>query len=355
VPAVLVLARLQGKKKVVAKSPNRLLVALMTFAQRNRGWLRFALVGAFVVAVPLATRIDTHNDNSAFFSKGSPPDRAEAFLQEHFGGSQFLQVEIEGDMTNPAVLRELSHVADRIASMPDVASVQHLGDILSLMNDAMSGDRTTPDTQAKAKLLYGFLEGKRAVRQFVTDDRDRALMQVKLRSNKPEDSERALAAIRALVKDHEGVRVIATLDSGAKGAGRGARPRGHDRARRGARREVQGDAPRDGPGRAGDRAHSEEAPGADRGRGEGAARVPRLRRVHRRRPGGARRREGAHRGRRGEARPRPQHRRARRSRSAPRWTPSPRTRSPAIWRAPSRRRSARRGAASAPSRGPGRS
>lgn len=216
VPAVLVLARLQGKKKVVAKSPNGLLVALMTFAQRNRGWLRFALVGAFVVAVPLATRIDTHNDNSAFFSKGSPPDRAEAFLQEHFGGSQFLQVEIEGDMTNPAVLRELSHVADRIASMPDVASVQHLGDILSLMNDAMSGDRTTPDTQAKAKLLYGFLEGKRAVRQFVTDDRDRALMQVKLRSNKPEDSERALAAIRALVKDHEGVRVIATLDSGAK-------------------------------------------------------------------------------------------------------------------------------------------
>ncbi len=216
VPAVLVLARLQGKKKEVKRTPNRLLVGLMTFAQRNRGWLRFALVAVFLGALPLAARIDTHNDNSAFFSKGSPPDRAEAFLQEHFGGSQFLQVEIEGDMTNPAVLRELSHVADRIAAMPDVASVQHLGDILALMNDAMSGDRTTPDTAAKAKLLYGFLEGKRAVRQFVTEGRDRALMQVKLRSNKPEDSERALAAIRALVKDHEGARVIATLDSDAK-------------------------------------------------------------------------------------------------------------------------------------------
>jgi len=211
VPAVIVLARIKGKKKTAEHSPNKILVGLMTFAQTNRSWLRFALVALFLIAVPLATRIDTHNDNSAFFSKDSPPDRAERYMQERFGGSQFLQVELSGDMTSPAMLRELSHVADRIGSMPEVASVQHIGDILSLMNDAMSGDRTTPDTQAKVKLLYGFLEGKRAVRQFVTEDRDRALMQVKLRSNKPADSERALANIRALVKEHEGARVVAHL------------------------------------------------------------------------------------------------------------------------------------------------
>lgn len=216
VPAVLVLARLKGKKKVEAESPNKLLVRLMTLAQKSRGWLRLALVLAFVAAVPFAMRIDTHNDNSAFFSKGSPPDRAERFLEGRFGGSQFLQVEVEGDMTNPAVLRELSLIADRIAAMPEVASVQHVADILALMNDAMSGDRVVPDTQAKAKLLYGFLEGKRAVRQFLTDDRDRALMQVKLRSSRPEDVERALAAIRALVAEHAGPRVVARLDSGAK-------------------------------------------------------------------------------------------------------------------------------------------
>lgn len=216
VPAVLVLARLKGKKKPIEHTPNKLLVRLMTFSQTNRGWLRIALVALFAIAVPLATRIDTHNDNSAFFSKGSPPDRAERFMQEHFGGSQFLQVEIEGDMTSPAMLRELSHVADRISALPYVASVQHIGDVLSIMNDAMSGDRTIPDTQAKAKLLYGFLEGKRAVRQFVAEERDRALMQVKLRTNKPEDSERALAEIRAIAKEHAGARVVARLGSDAK-------------------------------------------------------------------------------------------------------------------------------------------
>jgi predicted RND superfamily exporter protein len=215
VPAVLVLARLQGKKKVEAHKPSRFAVGLMTFAQRNTTPLRVALAVLFAAAVPFALRIDTHTDNSAFFSKGSPPDRAESFLKERFGGAMFLQVEVVGDMTSPAVLREVGHVADRIAAHPDVASVASVIDILSLINDAMSGDRTIPDTPAKAKNLYGFLSGKRAVRQFVTDEHDRTLMQVKLRSTKPEEVERTLAAIRAIAAEHGGPRIVARVTEGA--------------------------------------------------------------------------------------------------------------------------------------------
>lgn len=217
VPAVLVIARLQGKKKKAEPhGKSRFAVGLMTFAQRNRTPLRIALAALFLAAIPIALRIDTHNDNSAFFAEGSPPDRAERFLKERFGGAMFLQVEVVGDMTSPAVLREVAHVSDRIAAMPDVASVSNAIDILSLTNEAMSGDRTIPDTKAKAQSLYGFLAGKRAVRQFVTDERDRTLMQVKLRSSKPEDVERSLAAIRAIAAQHGGPRVVARLDSGAR-------------------------------------------------------------------------------------------------------------------------------------------
>lgn len=217
VPAVLVLARLQGKKKKTEEhGQNRFAVALMTFAQRQRTPLRIALGVVFLAAVPFALRIDTHTDNSAFFAKDSPPDRAEKFLQSRFGGAMFLQVEVVGDMTSPAVLREVAHVADRIAALPDVASVSHLVDILSLTNDAMSGDRTVPDTAAKAKNLYGFLQGKRAVQQFVTEERDRTLMQVKLRSSKAEEVEQALAKIRAIVAEHGGPRVVALGGSSAK-------------------------------------------------------------------------------------------------------------------------------------------
>lgn len=216
VPAVLVLARLQGKKKAEEHKPNRFAVGLMTFAQKNRTALRIALAALFVAAVPFALRIDTHNDNAAFFSKDSPPDRAERFLRERFGGAMFLQVEVVGDMSSPPVLREVAHIADRIAALPEVASVSSVVDILSLTNEAMSGDRKIPDTREKANSLYGFLAGKRAVRQFVTDERDRTLMQVKIRSSKAEEVERALATIRAIVAEHSGPRVVALVASPAK-------------------------------------------------------------------------------------------------------------------------------------------
>jgi multidrug efflux pump subunit AcrB len=216
VPSVLVLARLKGKKKAEEHKPSRFAVGLMTFGQKNRSALRIALCALFVAAVPFALRIDTHTDNSAFFAQGSPPDRAEKFLTERFGGAMYLQVEVVGDMTSPAVLREVGHVADRIEARPEVASVQSIVGILALINDAMSGDRTIPDTAAKAKNLYGFLAGKRAVSQFVTEERDRTLMQVKLRSSKPEDVDRTLAEIRKIVGEHAGARVVAQASSGAK-------------------------------------------------------------------------------------------------------------------------------------------
>ncbi|MBK8253603.1 MAG: MMPL family transporter [Polyangiaceae bacterium] len=218
VPAVLVLARLQGKKKTEEHKPNRFAVGLMKFAERRRTPLRIALALTLVAAIPFALRIDTHTDNSAFFAKGSPPDRAEKFLESRFGGSQFLQVEIVGDMTNPAVLREVAQISDRITALPEVASVSNIVDILAITNDAMSGDRTIPDTAAKAKNLYGFLSGKQAVRQFVTEERDRTVMQVKLRSSRAEDVERSLAAIRSLVNEHRGAHVIASLASPTQAA-----------------------------------------------------------------------------------------------------------------------------------------
>jgi hypothetical protein len=76
--------------------------------------------------------------------------------------------------------------------------VQHVGDVLALTVEALSGERALPDTAAKAQLAYGFLEGKRAVRQLVSDARDRAVIQEKLRSPRPDEAGPALAAIRAL-------------------------------------------------------------------------------------------------------------------------------------------------------------
>ncbi|UQA54708.1 efflux RND transporter permease subunit [Polyangium aurulentum] len=197
VPAVILLARLKGKPPEVSE-PSRFHAWLGTLPQRKRvavgaGVAVLTLVSAFFVG-----RVDSRMDNAAFFAKDSPPDRAEAFMRDHFGGSLFLQIQVEGDMTDPAVLREIRALGDRIAVLPHVSSVNHVSHAVAQINEAMEGDNRLPDTAAKAKLLYGFLEGKKAVRQLVTDDRRHALMQIKLGTSRASETEPLVEQIKQI-------------------------------------------------------------------------------------------------------------------------------------------------------------
>ncbi|MBK9266530.1 MAG: MMPL family transporter [Polyangiaceae bacterium] len=207
VPAIIYLARLKGKPPQ-ERGPKRFHVWLCTLPQRKR-----ALVGAAVAVVAIASafyvgKLDSRMDNAAFFMKNSPPDQAERFLHDSFGGSLFLQIQIEGDMTDPAVLREVRTLADRIATTPHVTSVNHIGNVIAQINEAMEGDRRIPDTAAKVKLLYQFLAGKKAVEQLVTDDKRHALMHVKLDTRTAADTEPLVEQIRKLTRDTMLPRIV---------------------------------------------------------------------------------------------------------------------------------------------------
>ena len=49
-----------------------------------------------VVGGGFVSRVDTRMDIAAFFDKGSEPAQSLAFLQERFGGSQFVQIRVAG-------------------------------------------------------------------------------------------------------------------------------------------------------------------------------------------------------------------------------------------------------------------
>jgi predicted RND superfamily exporter protein len=201
VPAVVVLSSIRGRSQAplprLAAATARLSVA----ALRKR-----THYGALVAAITLAatvyvSRVDSRLDTTAFFDPGSPPAEADAFMQRHFGGSSFLQVEIAADMTEPAVLREVQRLADRISAVEGVSSVNHVSSVVALMNEAMEDVRRIPDTPEKVRLLYGFLTGKQAVSTTVTDDRTRALIHVKLVPSRAKDVEKILREVEALVRE----------------------------------------------------------------------------------------------------------------------------------------------------------
>jgi hypothetical protein len=195
---------------VIRVSDLKARLSLTNHTSRGMIWMSTAMVthrvpvGAALGALAIAGavfmgRLDSRIDNSSFYGKQSSPALAERFMREHFGGSQFFQVHVEGDMTDPDVLRAMRGLADRIAVVPHVSSVTHVGSVIAKINEAMEGDDRIPDTTAKVKLLYGFLAGKKAVAQLVTDDHAHALMQVKVDTDRAGELEELLAQVEAAV------------------------------------------------------------------------------------------------------------------------------------------------------------
>jgi uncharacterized protein len=198
VPAVLRVADLKPRLSL-DNHTSQGMVRFSTAILRNRVAVGVGLAALGLGAAFFVGRIDSRVDNSSFYSAKSAPAQAEVFLRERFGGSQFFQLYVTADMTDPDALREVRGMADRIALLPHVTSVNHVGVVIAKINEAMEGDERIPDTAAKVKLLYGFLAGNHAVSQLVTDDRAHGLVHIKVDSDRAGDLEAVLDEVERVV------------------------------------------------------------------------------------------------------------------------------------------------------------
>jgi predicted RND superfamily exporter protein len=199
IPAVIRVTEL--KARTFGKSAFRdWLVKLTAFAQQRRSLFIGLLSLLAVAGGASAWRVEARMENAAFFSPGSPPDKAETFLRDRFGGSQYIQLLVEGDLTDPGVLREMQRVGDMIALEDHVSNVTHIGMVLSLLNQAMSGERRLPVTSAQVKVLYRLLQGRVGIKQLVDDSKKRGLVLIKVDTDAFAAVEQLLERVEAIVE-----------------------------------------------------------------------------------------------------------------------------------------------------------
>lgn len=214
VPAALMLFELKERRGRSASVFRGALGRLAAFNRRRR-----IPVGAALALVSLASlffigRIRVGVDQSTFFAPGSPPDQADRFLKEHFGAAQFVQVLVKGDMFEPAVLAEVQALGDRFRTVPHVTAVDHIGQVVALLNDAMTGEKRLPDTREQAQNLSTFIIGDASAAQLVTAERDQALMQLKLDTSRAEVLEGVLEELARIAGEVrlERYQVVGTED-----------------------------------------------------------------------------------------------------------------------------------------------
>lgn len=161
-----------------------LMMRLFDAARRGRvAVISLSLIAAAICGAGIL-RVQVRMEPRAFFRPGSEPALAQRFLDEAFGGAQFIQIVIErsdhGDLTDPRALSELRRLAAYARSLPGVTQVQSIIEPLSLVSAGMVGIRGLPQKQSQVEQLLFFLEGEASLRTLFAADRKAALLHVRV-------------------------------------------------------------------------------------------------------------------------------------------------------------------------------
>ncbi len=215
IPAVMIISPVRGRVPPTLTWLNQSMASISVWAQRRRMVVGIGCLALAGVAAFFAARVDSRMDTAAFFDEGSPPDEAFDFMGRHFGGAQFIQIQVKGDMTDPAVLREVQLLGDEISLLDGVTSVTHVAGIVAQINEAMGQKvRRVPDTGDEVRQLYGLVAGKRIISQTVTEDRAFAMVLVKVAPTRAAEVEVILDKVEALSKAAFGGELVAVESKG---------------------------------------------------------------------------------------------------------------------------------------------
>ena len=137
-------------------------------------WVSILLTLIGLAGIP---QISRRVDLIEYFQPQSLIRQAETILQEKFGGSGLIQILVEGDIQDPAVLQEMEKMEAFLLAQDDVHRTQSLVSLLKELNDVMGEGRALPDTRGKVTNLWFLLEGEEIMGQLVNPSRTEAVIQ----------------------------------------------------------------------------------------------------------------------------------------------------------------------------------
>ncbi|MCA9515514.1 MAG: MMPL family transporter [Myxococcales bacterium] len=209
VPALLVV------RPIAARPPrqravDRWLLRVAATTRRRRG---VVLGVAAAVAVLFATRlshIDTRMDTGSFFPDDAPPAVADRVLAERFGGSVFLQLFVDADIADPAVLHRLAAFEDRLRAVPGVTRVESIAQVVAIVHEGMKLVRRESRSRAEAEqFIYLAQQADPSVALLVDGKRRGALVQIGIGGFDTGVVDGVVARVQALADEHLAGRAVA--------------------------------------------------------------------------------------------------------------------------------------------------
>ncbi|RMG99669.1 MAG: hypothetical protein D6705_02845 [Deltaproteobacteria bacterium] len=160
---------------------------------------RWLLVVVGILAAGAWTTLRADPDTMNVFAPDSAPRRAASFFDTHFGGSAFVQIGIEGDLGDPAVLQAIRDLGADLSALEGIADVRSAVEPIATLNAALGGRRGIPETPGRAARVLTYLADHPAMAQLMTPEKDAALVHVKLAPLDGAAQQTVLTAVERIV------------------------------------------------------------------------------------------------------------------------------------------------------------
>ncbi len=130
-----------------------------------------------IFAIPL---INKDVDWTLCLQKGSNPYHAEMLVREKFGGSLPVDIVVDGNLKDPAILHMMRKFEQKLESIPRLSKSQSIASIIAEMNNVMNDRFTIPNQRQGVGNLWFLIEGKDMMEQITANDNKEALLSAKL-------------------------------------------------------------------------------------------------------------------------------------------------------------------------------
>jgi predicted RND superfamily exporter protein len=130
--------------------------------------------GAVLCSFGMTSKVDI----LGYFDKKSEPQVASDFINRHFGGFNPLNVYMKGDVLNPDLLKLEFILNERFRSFKGNLNPSGITDIITGLNNAMTGFPVIPETKREVENLMFFVQGQKTIDGMLTKENDEVLLSV---------------------------------------------------------------------------------------------------------------------------------------------------------------------------------
>jgi len=209
---------LRPGKKVGAHSRLPLLKGILgKWANLIVGRAKMVLVSAgllillAIVGIPL---MSTESDFMNFFKPDSPARLAYNTMKENFGGVEFIQVAVKGNIQDPKVLQTMEDFQNEIEKIEILSKPTSIVNLLQKTNKALhegeSEYEILPETEEEVAqyLLLLSLGGSDQLDNMLSFDYDQALIQAKVATYKSSERDKMIGEVEKAIEKHFSSHVL---------------------------------------------------------------------------------------------------------------------------------------------------